>query len=259
MSYGRGIEAKFTQTGVSLMDGIHAIALGGEKVDGEGDRDIIVIFHPMRICRRHVYTGTGGQPEDRGLPLPLVFELHIAMDAVSGEISLELFFGNDGTIRMIENTDRLGAANLQQEIDLMIHMVGRYGARRCDEDRCRALTHPWCQRLGVRLNLLETTIEQFAVDRILMRTLEHHPRATLFDAADCLLDRKAGARDQTRIDAHGNIARIVFDEIFGQSPGKLNQLRELEQRMIAESVPDRKWMPIEIAAEGREIDLQQRF
>src|SRR6266567_2577342 len=142
------------------------------------------------------------------------------MDAVSGEVSLELFFGNDGTICMIEDTDRLGAANLQQEIDLMIHVVGRYGARRCDEDRRRALTHPWCQRLGVRLTLLE--------------------------AADCLLDRKAGARDQTRIDADGNVARIVFDEIFGQSPGKLNQLRELEQRMIAESMPDGKWMPIEI-------------
>src|SRR5205823_8756366 len=97
----------------------------------------------------------------------------------------------------VEYAHGLGAAQLQEEVDLVIHVVGRHGAGRRYEDGRLALAHPRFDRLGERSDLVEARVQQPLEVGTLLGALELHPRADLRRIVDGLLGRETRSEEHT--------------------------------------------------------------
>src|SRR5207249_2374636 len=94
-----------------------------------------------------------------------------------------------------QDVEALAAADLQQEVDLRVHVEGRRLVGRGQEDVPLAGEDAARTRVPQRLDFGQAGVQQLAVRGVQLDLLEHDPRVGLRDAPETLLDGQAGARD----------------------------------------------------------------
>src|SRR6266480_1655680 len=91
----------------------------------ERDRYAVAVLYPVRVGRWNVDAVPRLELEDCGAFLISLAEHHVAVNRRPGKMLLQLLLREYFPIRRAEHADRLAAADLKQEIDLVIHVIWR--------------------------------------------------------------------------------------------------------------------------------------
>ncbi len=152
----------------------------------------------------------------------------------------------------------LGAADLQQEVVLGVGVRGRHRPGRGQEDEALALGHHVLAGADVGVHLLQALVQEPLVLGVALDVLEHHPAAVGLDLAGDLADRLRAALDLVRRRDLGHVAEVVLDPVPGQALGQLGDRLDREQRVVGQLVRHRQRGAVEVVAQARVVDVQQR-
>ena len=158
--------------------------------------------------------------------------------------------------RPLADVNRLGAADLQEEVVLVVDVAGRDRLRRRDEDESHPLRRaPQSRSVDVG-DFVETLVQQRAVLGILLHVLQDHPGAAALDASNRLLQGEAGRWCLLRRRIDGYVAGVELRLIAAQAARELQQALQREQRMPRQVMPDVERRPVE-ARDGGLFNFQQ--
>src|ERR1051325_8210318 len=124
----------------------HAYRGARGEGDAEGDRDLRAVLHPVRGGEWDVNRVARSELEGARPALELVAPCEVAVRA--DEEALEVGLGHDHAVGAGEYAEGLGPATLEREVLFGIHVVGRDGARRRNEEEGVRIAHAGSEPRG---------------------------------------------------------------------------------------------------------------